>query len=163
MGALGDVPDGRFLLRCLAHFARPTRGIFEKEIEMNTNKEAVQTIDTRIVLAALWIAQFLLWTFGDMLSLLQEFSEPADNNLLMIVAVPLALIQALMIFFSLVGKATWMRWVNMIMALVFLFFNVLFLVEAHVGWEYLLGAGYLLFNGLIAWYAWKWPVRNLAG
>jgi hypothetical protein len=97
-----------------------------------------------------------------MLSLLQQFSEPADNNLLLLVAVPLALIQALMIFFSLVGKATLMRWVNMIMAVVFLFFNVMFLVEAHVGWEYLLGAGYLLFNGLVFLYAWRWPKHNLA-
>ena len=132
------------------------------EIEMNTDKEAAQMADVKIVLAALWTAHFLLWTFGDMLSLLQQFSEPADNNLLLLVAVPLALIQALMIFFSLVGKAKLMRWANMIMAVVFLFFNVMFLVEAHVGWEYLLGAGYLLFNGLIFWYAWRWPAHNLA-
>ncbi len=26
-----------------------------------------------------------------------------------------------------------------------------------IGWEYLLGAGYLLFNGLVVWYAWNWP------
>jgi hypothetical protein len=49
------------------------------------------------------------------------------------------------------------RWVNIITAIVFLLFNVGFLIEAHVGWEYLLEAGYLLFNGLIVWYAWKWP------
>jgi hypothetical protein len=140
----------------------PPDYILEKEREMNTDKEAAQKTDVKIVLAALWTAHFLLWTFGDMLSLLQQFSEPVDNNLLLLVAVPLALIQALMIFFSLVGKAAVMRWANMIMALVFLFFNVMFLVEAHVGWEYLLGAGYLLFNGLIAWYAWKWPQYNLA-
>ena len=119
-------------------------------------------INVKIVLAALWIAHFLLWTFGDMASLLQEFTEPVDNNLLLLVAVPLAIIHALMIFFSLVGKAKLMRWANMIMAVVFLFFNVMFLVEAHVGWEYLLGAGYLLFNGLIFWYAWRWPAHNLA-
>lgn len=129
---------------------------------MDTSKEAVPMADVKIVLAALWTAHFLLWTFGDMLSLLQQFSEPADNTLLLLVAVPLALIQALMIFFSLVGKAAWMRWANMILAVVFLVFNVMFLVEAHVGWEYLLGAGYLLVNGLIFWYAWRWPPHNLA-
>ena len=113
--------------------------------------------DVKIVLAALWIAHFLLWSFGDMLSLLQRISEPVDNNLLLLVAVPLALTQALMIFFSLVGKAKLMRWVNIIAALVFLLFNAGFLAEAHIGWQYLLGAGYVLFNGLIVWYAWKWP------
>ena len=114
--------------------------------------------DVKIVLAALWIAHFLLWTFGNMASLLQEITAPIENNLLLFVAVPLAVIQALMIFFSLVGKAKLMRWVNIIVAFVFLLFNVGFLAEAHFGWEYLLGAGYLLFNSLIIVYAWKWPV-----
>ena len=123
---------------------------------MNTNQESTNKTDVKIVLAALWTAHFLLWTFGDMASLLQEMTAPIENNLLLLVAVPLALIQALMIFFSLTGKAKAMRLVNMITALVFILFNVGFIVEAHVGWEYLLGAGYLLFNGLIVWYAWKW-------
>ena len=123
---------------------------------MNTNKETNPMTDVRIVLAALWISHFLLWTFGDMASLLQEIAEPVENNLLLFVAVPLAIIQALMIFFSLVGKAKLMRWVNMIAAVVFLLFNIGFIAEAQFGWEYLLGAGYVLFNGLIIWYAWKW-------
>ena len=123
---------------------------------MNTNKETTQKTDVKIVLAALWIAHFLLWSFGDMASLLQEITEPIDNNLLLLVAVPLAITQALMIFFSLIGKAKVMRWVNMIVAVVFLLFNVGFVAEAQFGWEYLLGAGYLLFNGLTVWYAWKW-------
>jgi hypothetical protein len=131
-----------------------------KENEMNTNKETTQMTDVKIVLAALWAAHFLLWTFGDMASLLQEITAPVENNLLLFVAVPLAITQALMIFLTLVGKAKLMRWVNIITAIVFLLFNVGFLVEAHVGWEYLLGAGYLLFNGLIVWYAWKWPKKD---
>ncbi|KAA3646743.1 MAG: hypothetical protein DWQ07_11110 [Chloroflexi bacterium] len=117
-------------------------------------------VNVKIVLAALWAAHFLLWTFGDMASLLQEFTEPIDNNLLLLVAVPLAITQVLMVLFSLVGKAKLMRWVNIILALVFLLFNVGFLAEAHVGWEYLLGAGYLLFNGLVVWYAWRWPKQE---
>ena len=128
---------------------------------MNANKKDTQLTDikinVKIVLAALWAAHFLLWSFGDMAALMQKMSEPIDNNLLLLVAVPLALIQALMIFFSLTGKAKWMRMVNMIAALVFALFNVGFLVDAHVGWEYLLGAGYLLMNGLILWQAWNWP------
>jgi hypothetical protein len=120
-----------------------------------TSLEEVK-INLRFILAALWTAHFLLWTFGDMASLLQKMNEPIDNNLLLFVAVPLALIQALMIFFSLVGKANLMRWANMILALVFAVFNVGFIAEAQFGWEYLLGAGYLLFNVLIAWHAWKW-------
>ena len=67
------------------------------EIKNETILEDMK-INVKIVLAALWIAHFLLWTFGDMASLLQEFTEPVDNNLLLLVAVPLAIIQALMIF-----------------------------------------------------------------
>jgi hypothetical protein len=41
---------------------------------MNTNKNDAQIMDVRsnvkIVLAALWAAHFLLWTFGDMAALL---------------------------------------------------------------------------------------------
>ena len=132
---------------------------------MNKNKKTTELkdvkIDVRIVLAALWITHFLLWTFGDMASLLQKFSEPVDNNLLLLVAVPLHLIQALMIIFSLIGKAKTMRIVNIIMAFVFTIFNVGFFVDAHTGWEYLLGVGYLLFNFLVVWYASKWPKKEL--
>jgi hypothetical protein len=117
-------------------------------------------IDVKLLLSALWTAHFLLWTFGDMAALLQRFSEPVDNSLLLLVAVPLAIIQALMIFFSLTAKAQPMRWANLIVAMVFLLVNVGFLAEAHVGWQYLLGVGYLLFNGLVLWYAWKWPLRE---
>jgi hypothetical protein len=128
---------------------------------MNTNIKDVrytnEKINVKIVLAALWIAHFLLWTFGDMAALLQKMNEPIDDSLLLLVAVPLALIQALMIFFSLTGKAKVMRFVNIIAALVFTLFNVGFMVDAHVAWEYLLGAGYLLMNGLIIWQAWTWP------
>jgi len=123
---------------------------------MNTKKETAPKTDAKILLAALWIAHFLLWSFGDMASLLQKIAEPIDNNLLLFVAVPLAITQASMIFFSLAGKAKLMRWVNMIVGIVFLLLNIGFIAEAQFGWEYLLGAGYLLFNGLIVWQAWKW-------
>ena len=127
---------------------------------MNSKKEKVSLEDMKVnvkfILAALWTAHFLLWSFGDMASLLQKMNEPIDNNLLLFVAVPLALIQALMIYFSIAGKANYMRWANIILALVFAVFNIGFITEAQFGWEYLLGAGYLLFNILIVWQAWKW-------
>ena len=127
---------------------------------MNGKKEKVSVeemkVNVKFILAALWTGHFLLWSFGDMASLLQKMNEPIDNNLLLFVAVPLALIQALMIYFSLAGKAKYMRWANIILALVFAVFNIVFISEAQFGWVYLLGAGYLLFNILIVWQAWKW-------
>jgi len=131
---------------------------------MNANKKTTELedlkINVRIVLAALWITHFLLWTFGDMASLLQNFSEPVENNLLLLVAVPLHLIQAFMIFFSLKGKAKIVRTINLIIAFVFIIFNIGFFVDAHTGWEYLLGVGYLLSNVLVVWQASKWPRKK---
>jgi hypothetical protein len=47
--------------------------------------------------------------------------------------------------------------VSIVLALVFVIFNIGFLVDANAGWEYLLGAAYLLFNGIIIFYALRWP------
>jgi hypothetical protein len=114
-------------------------------------------INVRIMLAALWISQFLLWTFGDMVALLQDLNEPVANELLAFVAAPLALIQAGMILFNLVGKPTFVRWANICVAPVFILFNIGYLAEAEFGWEFVLGIGYLLVNFLIIFYAWRWP------
>lgn len=113
-------------------------------------------MNAKIILSALWTAHFLLWLFGDMASLMQKISEPVANNLLLFVSVPTAVIQALMIFFSLTGRAKVMRWVSIVVAVVFLALNIGFMVDAHIGWQYLLGTAYIVFNVLLIWYAWKW-------
>lgn len=96
-----------------------------------------------------------------MLSLLQQVNEPASNNLLLFVAVPLAILQTVMILFSLVGKAELARWANIGVASLFLIFNIGYLAEPDSeGWNYLLGAAYILFNVLIIWSAWRWPARE---
>ena len=114
-------------------------------------------IDVRIILSALWISQFLLWTFGDMVGLLQKMDEPIANELLVFIAIPLALLQVSMILFTLTGKARYARWANITITPVFILFNAGFLSEAKFGWEFLLGTGYLIINVLIIGYAWKWP------
>jgi hypothetical protein len=40
-------------------------------------------VNVRIVLAALWAAHFLLWTFGDMMALLQQRHEPVDSDIIL--------------------------------------------------------------------------------
>jgi hypothetical protein len=132
---------------------------------MMTNKTHTKSLDdskvnVKIILAALWAAHFLLWSFGDMASLMQKITEPAADSLLLFVAVPLEVIQALMIFLSLAGKGKVMLWINIIAALLFIIFNIKFMLDARFGWEYLLGSAYLLFNVLILWYAWKWPKQS---
>ena len=53
---------------------------------MDIIKETTDKTEVKIVLAALWTARFLLQTFGDMASLLQEMTAPVENNLLLFVA-----------------------------------------------------------------------------
>lgn len=116
-------------------------------------------IDVKIIIALLWVSQFLIWTFGDMMSLLQKLDEPAANMLLGLVAAPLGIIQVYMVFYSLAGKARIIRWANFIVVPIFIIFNIGFMFEARFGWEFVLGTGYLMINALMIGYAWKWP-RN---
>jgi len=114
-------------------------------------------VNTRVLLAGFWISQFLLWTFGDMVGLLQELNNPASNNLLAFVAAPLALTQAAMIILCLAAPAKIVRWANLVVVPVFILFNIGYLTEGKFGWQFLLGTGYIMVNVLMIVYAWKWP------
>jgi hypothetical protein len=148
---------------------REMKEMIEEKEKEEKNEEKTRSddladpkISVRILLAAFWISHFLLWTFGDMVALLQHKDpDPVSNDLLLFVAAPLAIIQTFMIVFSLIGKPKLVRWVNIIMAIVFLLFNIGFLSEAVDGWEYLLGIAYVLFNVLIIWTAWNWPKKEI--
>lgn len=117
-------------------------------------------VNIRILLAAFWICHFLLWTFGDMFTLAQEMGEPATSTLILFVAPTTALVQALMIVTCLVARPVFARWANMILASVYLLFNIGFFVDATQGWEYYLGIGYVLFTVLIFWNAYRWPTNE---
>ncbi len=111
----------------------------------------------RILLAAFWMSHFMLWTFGDMFSLLQEMGEPLTETAFLIIAPTTAIVQALIVVFCLVGRPTYVRLANLIVAPLYLLFNIGFFVGATQGWEYYLGVFYVLFNVLIIWRAYKWP------
>jgi hypothetical protein len=135
--------------------------LYESEARMGSRPVEPGLVDPkvniRILLAAFWIGHFLLWTFGDMFTVAQEMGEPATSTLILFVAPSTALVQALMIVTSLVGRPVYARWANMILASVYLLFNIGFFVDATQGWEYYLGIGYVLFNVLIFWHAYRWP------
>ena len=61
-------------------------------------------VNIRLLLAVFWICHFLLWTFGDMFSLLQEMGEPVTDSLVLFVAPTTAIVQALMIVLCLVAR-----------------------------------------------------------
>ncbi len=117
-------------------------------------------VNTRVLLAVLWICHFILWIFGDMFTLLQEMDEPVTSSTLQFVAPTTAIVLTLLVVFSLLGRPTRVRLANLIVAPVYALFNVGFLFDATEGWEYYLGVFYLLFTGLILWHAYRWPASD---
>lgn len=120
-------------------------------------------VNTRIMFAALWISHFLLWSFGDMLALLQKTTEPITETVIFVIAPSLAIIQTLMIVYSLRGETRYVRWLNIGVPLVYLLFNIGYLAENSEIWNYLLGFAYIAFNLMIIWNAWKWPSPQALG
>ena len=116
-----------------------------------------QRVSTRTLLAVLWICHFILWIFGDMFSLLQEMDEPVTDTAVLFVAPTTAIVLTLMVVFCLVGPPAYVRLANLIVAPVYLLFNIVFFVDATEGWEYYIGVFYVLFNVLIIWRAYTWP------
>jgi hypothetical protein len=128
---------------------------------MSSDRFVDSKIDVKIILAAMWASHFLLWSFGDMMSLLQETTEPVKDTAILIIAPTTAVVQASMIVFTLIGPAKYVRVANLIVAPVYLLFNIGYLAEPDsVGWNYYLGVAYILFNLLIIWHAWKWPTQE---
>ena len=132
-----------------------------KNEKMNKTESELKNpiVNVRIVLASLWISHFLLWSFGDMFSILQETTEPLTDPIFLIIAPTTAIIQALMIISSLKGKAKYIRWANIIVSIVFLVFNIGYLADNSELWNYLLGTVCIIFNIMIMWHAWKWPKK----
>ncbi len=114
-------------------------------------------VNIRILLAVLWMCHFILWIFGDMFSLLQEMGEPVTDSVLLLVAPTTAIALTLIVVFCLMGRPAHVRLANLILAPVYLLFNIGFVVEATQGWEYYLGAFDILFSVLIIWRAYSWP------
>ncbi|MCW4013643.1 MAG: hypothetical protein NWF07_11715 [Candidatus Bathyarchaeota archaeon] len=118
---------------------------------------------TRILFSALWISHFLLWSFGDMLTLLQETGEPITETIIMVIAPSLAIIQTIMIVYSLRGAPRGVRWSNILVPLVYLLFNIQYLAESSAIWNIILGFAYIICNIMIIWNAWKWRSPDTIG
>jgi hypothetical protein len=126
--------------------------------------------DIKIKLSALWVSHFLIWTFGDMVRLIQPsgiedvIADPATNELLLFVAAPLGAIQAFMITLSVICDRKVNRPANISMGILYLLVNVAHLADIFMNqlaaWEILLTVVYLTFNVLIIKHAWEWKVEE---
>ena len=125
--------------------------------------------DIKIKLSALWVSHFLIWTFVDMVRLIQPsgiedvIADPATNELLLFVAAPLGAIQALMISLSVICVRKVNRPANISMGILFFLVNVAHLTDAILnepGWEIFLAVVYIIFNVLIIKHAWEWKAEE---
>ena len=128
------------------------------------------TVNLKIKISALWISLMFCYTYADILGFyapgnLEELisGEIAGIQMtqsLLLGSAILMIVPSLMIFLSLVLKASLNRWVNIIAGIVYLIvLGSTFLTGRNPAYYLLFAAVKALILGLIVWLAWKWPKR----
>lgn len=118
--------------------------------------------ETRVVLSGLWVAAMLTYLWGDVLRIIAgdtEFGKLGDTTPTQAVWLGIAalmLIPILMVVLNLTVPYAVIRWANIIVAVVFLLFNLVTLPSYPPAYDKFLLIVSLVFNGLTVWYAWNW-------
>jgi hypothetical protein len=120
--------------------------------------------DTRIILAGLWVALMLTYLLGDVLSIFAGDFEAgkmaggmqATQRMWMLIAI-IMLTPIIMVVLTLTLKYPAIRWVNMIVAILLVVFNLAGLPYPGAYENFLILVSFV-FNALTIWYAWKWVV-----
>ena len=118
--------------------------------------------DVKIILSATWVALMLTYLLGDVLRICASDFKPGEiagkkitQNLLLGIAI-LMTIPILMVFLSLTLNYPVNRWANIIVAILFLGFNLLGLPTYRSAYDRFLIIVGLGFNVLTIVYAWQW-------
>ncbi len=120
--------------------------------------------DTRIVLSGLWVAVMLTYLWGDVLRIIAGDVEPgklmagmqATQGMLLLIAI-IMLVPIVMVVLTLTIPYPAIRWVNIVVAIVVVLFNLLGLPYKGAYDNFLIAVSFV-FNALTIWYAWKWVV-----
>ena len=130
--------------------------------------------DVKLKLSALWAARMLSGLQGDSTRLhdpaaLRELVEGTSavqvtNELLFIMSLIFA-IPILMVILSLTLPDRANRRANRSLGIAFVAFDLVFLGLTLFAWEFsayeaLWSFMYVVFTGLVVWYAWKWPMQE---
>jgi hypothetical protein len=119
-------------------------------------------LDTRIILSGLWVATMLTYLWGDVLRIMAGHVEPGKlrgdmpgtpGMWLFIAAIMLVPIVMLVLTLTLPYPA--IRWVNIVVAILVIIFNIAGLPYKGAYDNFLIGVSFV-FNALTIWYAWKW-------
>jgi hypothetical protein len=119
-------------------------------------------VETRIMLAAIWVALMLTYLLGDVLRIFSgdfkagEIGGMQVTQAMWVGIAALMLIPILMVILSLILPQPVSRWANIIVAVFFFGFNLLGLPTYPSAYDKFLIVVGLGFNLLIVWYAWRW-------
>jgi hypothetical protein len=118
--------------------------------------------EVRIKLAALWVALMLIYLLGDVLRIFAGDFEPGrlmggmqpTQGMWLLIAV-IMLIPIVMIVLTLTLRYPAIRWVNIIVAIFLVVFNLAGLPYPGAYDNFLIVVSFGV-NALTIWYAWKW-------
>ena len=118
--------------------------------------------ETRIILAGLWIAVMLTYLWGDVLRIFAGDVEPGQIRLgvegtqrMWLFIAAIMLIPIVMIVLTLTVPFPAIRWVNIVVAVLAVLFNLAGLPYKGAYDNFLIAVSFV-FNALTVWYAWKW-------
>jgi hypothetical protein len=127
-------------------------------------------LDTRIILAGLWIAVVLTYltgdvyriVFGDFTKMGGDFAGKMGDTQMtqgMMLGISIFMvIPIVMVVLSLTLNYPVNRWANMIAAIIFFLFVLVQLPTYPSAYDKFLLFVSIVFNALTVWYAWKWVV-----
>ena len=117
--------------------------------------------DVRIILAGLWVALMLTYLLGDVLRIFSgdakkmfEKQEKYTQGMWLGIAV-LMFIPIFLVVLSLTLPYPAIRWLNIILAIFFIVFNLASLPYPGAYDNFLIIVSFV-FNIMIIWYAWDW-------
>ena len=121
-------------------------------------------LDTRIILAGLWVAVMLTYLLGDVLRIFAGDFEtgqfaggmPATQGMWLLIAV-IMLVPIVMVVLTLTLPYPAIRWANIVGAILIVLFNIAGLPYKGAYDNFLIAVSFV-FNALTIWYAWKWVV-----
>ncbi|HSF83844.1 MAG TPA: hypothetical protein VLA49_21620 [Anaerolineales bacterium] len=118
-------------------------------------------VEVRIKLSGLWAAAMLTYLLGDVVRIfagdfeagMMEGMQPARGMWLLVAGI--MLIPILMVVLNLTLKYPLLRWLNIILAIFFILFNIIGLPYPGAYDNFLLIVSFG-FNLLTVWFAWNW-------
>ena len=129
---------------------------------MNADKNTARiVVDTRIILSGLWVALMLTYLLGDVLRIfagdviLGEIEGVVPTQGVWLGITVLMLVPIVMIVLTLIVKYPVIRWVNIIVAIFLVIFNIFGLPYPGAYDNFLIIVSFV-FNALTIWYALRW-------